>query len=142
AHEVSARAGELQIPAEFAAAMPEKSGWPRLVFDTQANELRAAPAMGYAGPVQVTTRGGVTELRIPTGHPEAAAVVVRGRPRFRLRVAGALLGSLPDSLPDDGLLRDLRVTAVGAGLHFELAIDPAAGGWRLERSAQGGVNLI
>jgi N-acetylmuramoyl-L-alanine amidase len=143
-HEVVARAGELQIPAGLARAMPEGGGWPRLEFDAEASELRAAPAEGYVGPLRVTTRGGLTELRIPCAHAEAAAVVGRTRARFRLRVPGALLfGALPDSLPDDGLLRDLNVTALGSGLRFELAVDGAAGGWRLERAAEGGaVSLI
>jgi len=45
---------------------------------------------------------------------------------------------LPDSLPDDALLRDLAVSATAGGVTFELAVDPAATGWRLERDASAG----
>jgi len=137
AHAVFSRAGELQIPVELARALPDDGGWPRLGYDERAGELRAAPAEGYVGSPRVVVRAGATELTIPTEHPERARVVGRGRSRFRLRLRGALTGALPDSLPDDGLLRDLRVTPSPGGLTFELAVDPAARGWRLEQAPAG-----
>ena len=81
---------------------------------------------------------GLTTFVIPAERAEAAAVVGRSRARFRVRVAGALVGALPDSLPDDGLVRDLAVSAAGGGVTFELALDPATGGWRLERDPAAG----
>jgi N-acetylmuramoyl-L-alanine amidase len=137
AHEVFAHAGELQIPVEVANALPDDSGWPRLAYDAHAHELRAAPALGYVGSPRVTAAAGVTELWIPTEHPELARVVGRGRSRFRLRLPGAFAGMLPDSLPDDGLVRDLSVMASPTGLTFELAVDPAATGWRSVRAPGG-----
>jgi N-acetylmuramoyl-L-alanine amidase len=132
AHDVFSRGGELQIPVELARALPDDAGWPRLGYDERANELRAAPAGGYVGAPRVSVRGSTTELLIPAEHPELARVVGRSRARFRLRLRGALAGALPDSLPEDGLLRDLGVRTMPGGLAFELAVDPAASGWRLE----------
>src|SRR5262249_60511802 len=60
------------------------------------------------------------------------------RAAFRLGGRGALSGALPDSLPDDGLLRDLSVTAAPGGITFELAVDADAAGWRLERDPDAG----
>ena len=137
AHHVFSRGGELQVPVDLARALPDDSGWPRLGFDAGAGELRAAPAAGYVGSPRVGARAGATEILIPTEHPELARVVGRGRARFRLRLRGAFTGALPDSLPDDGLLRDLRVEASPSGVTFELAVDPAAGGWRLEQAPAG-----
>ena len=137
AHEVFSHAGELQIPVDLANALPDDSGWPRLAWDAGAGELRATPAAGFVGTPRVAARAGDTELWIPTEHPELARVVGRGRARFRLALRGAFAGTLPDSLPDDGLLRDLSVKASPAGLAFELTVDPAASGWRLERSPAG-----
>jgi len=141
AHAVFSKAGELQVPVDLAGALPDDAGWQRLGYDERAGELRAAPADGYVGSPRVIVRAGVTLLTIPTEHPERARVVGRSRARFRLRLRGALSGALPDSLPDDGLLRDLRVTQSPGGLTFELAVDPAAGGWRLEQAAGNAVSL-
>jgi N-acetylmuramoyl-L-alanine amidase len=136
-HAVFSRGGELQIPVELARALPDDSGWPRLGHDERGGELRAAPAAGYVGSPSVDAHPGTTELLIPTEHPELARVVGRGRARFRLRLRGAFTGTLPDSLPDGGLLRDLSVSASPSGITFELAVDPAASGWRLARAREG-----
>jgi len=133
-HDVVSRGGELQIPVELARELPFDSGWPRLGYDPRACELRAAPTAGYVGSPRVSVYAGVTELVIPTEHPELARVVSRGRARFRMRFRGAFSGALPDSLPGTGLLRGLAVKVMPGGLAFELAVDPAAGGWRLELS--------
>jgi len=137
AHGAFSRAGELQIPVDLARALADDSGWPRLGYDAHARELRAVPTGGYVGSPRVTVGPGMTELWIPTEHPEQARVIGRGRARFRIRMRGAFSGVLPDSFPDDGLLRDLDVRSSPTGLTFELAVDPAASGWRLERTAEG-----
>ena len=137
AHAVFSRAGELQISVDLARELPDDSGWPRLGYDAHAGELRAVPADGYVGTPRITVSSGMTELWIPTEHPEHARVIGRGRSRFRIRMSGAFAGALPDSLPDDGLLRDLDVRSSPSGLTFELAVDPAATGWRLERTVEG-----
>ncbi|MCE9627752.1 MAG: N-acetylmuramoyl-L-alanine amidase, partial [Candidatus Eisenbacteria bacterium] len=50
---------------------------------------------------------------------------------------------LPDSLPDVGLVRDLQIAPSAGGVTFELALDPAVAGWRLERDpAAGRVRLV
>ena len=137
AHAAFSRAGELQISVDLARVLPDDSGWPRLAFDAHAGELRAAPADGYVGSPSVDVRAGTTQLWIPTDHPEQARVIGRGRARFRIRMRGAFAGTLPDSLPDDGLLRDLDVKSSPGGLTFELAVDPAATGWQFERAPNG-----
>ena len=133
-HAVFSRAGELQIPVDLARALPDENGWPRLGYDERAGELRAAPALGFVGSPRVVARAGVTQVQIPTEHPELVRVIARGRARFRLRLHGAFAGALPDSLPEAGLVRDVRVSASPAGLALELAVDPAANGWQLERT--------
>ncbi len=136
---VVSMAGELRVPVELVRMLPAEAGWPRLAHDPAARQLRVAPGGGFIGAPSVETRGGVTRLAIPTGRPEAAAVVGRSRARFRVRMAGGLIGALPDSLPEDGVLRDLAATSSAGGVTFELALDAAAAAWRLERDATAGV---
>jgi len=135
AHPVRTRGGELQIPVELAPALDQGGDWPRLAYDADAHALRAAPAAGFVGAPEILVSGGVTSLTFPADHAEDAAVVGRSRARFRMRMAGALVGALPDSLPDDALVRDVSVSATPGGVTFELAVDPAATGWRLEHEA-------
>ena len=137
-HMVVLRSGELQIPVEFMRQLPQDGTWPRLAYDADSRQLRIAPAAGFVGAPRVETRGALTVLVVPSEHAGVAAVTGQSRARFRLRVAGALAGALPDSLPDDGLVRDLQVSPVPGGLTFELALDPAAVGWRLERDPVAG----
>ncbi len=137
-HMVVLRSGELQIPVEFMRQLPQDGTWPRLAYDADSRQLRIAPAAGFVGAPRVETRGALTVLVVPSEHAGVAAVTGQSRARFRLRVAGALAGALPDSLPDDGLVRDLQVSPVPGGLTLELALDPAAVGWRLERDPVAG----
>ncbi len=132
------RAGELQIPVEIARLLSQDDRWPRLAYDADARQLRVAPKDGFVGEPRVETRGNTTTLVIPSERAGAAAVIGRSRARFRVRVAGALVGALPDSLPDDGLVRDLAVSRSPGGVTFEVAVDGAAMGWRLERDASAG----
>lgn len=132
------RSGELLVPVEIARRLPTTAGWPRLAYDADAHLLRVAPASGYLGAPRVRVAGAVTELTVPSEQPAAAMVVGRSRARFRLRLAGGLAGALPDSLPDDGVLRDLVAWPGSGGVTFEFALDPAAQGWRLERTVSSG----
>ena len=134
---VTTRSGELQVPVELARMLPE-TDWPRLAYDADARQLRVAPRNGFVGPLRFELGSGLTTLVIPAERAEAAAVVGRSRARFRVRVAGALSGALPDSLPDQGLVRDLAVSPAGGGVTFELALDPSAAGYRLERDPEAG----
>lgn len=135
---VTMRAGELQIPVEIARRLPVNGPWPRLAYDSDARQMRVAPAAGFVGSPRLELHGAVTQLVIPTERADAAVVVGQSRARFRLRVPGGLAGALPDSLPDDALVRDLNVASTPNGLVFELAVDAAAAGWRLERDAAAG----
>lgn len=129
--------GELQIPVELVRQLPAGAGWPRLAHDADARQIRMAPRGGFIRSPRVETQGGVTRLVIPTGRADAAAVVGRSRARFRVRMAGGLIGTLPDSLPENGLIRDLAVSRVPDGVTFEVALDPATEGWRLEQDVEG-----
>lgn len=137
-HWVVSRAGELQIPVEVVRALPSDASWPRLAYDAEARELRVAPSAGFVGVPRIEVSGGLTTLVVPTERTDAVAIMGRSRARFRLRVAGGLTGALPDSLPDDALIRDVAVSPAPGGLTFELALAPAATGWRLERDAAAG----
>src|SRR5262249_11842498 len=112
---------------------PRDGDWPRLAYDAAAHALRAAPAAGFVGAPQILVRGGETSLTFPADHAEAADVGGRSRARFRPRMSRALGGALPDSLPGRARLRDVWVAATPGGVTFELAVAPAATGWRLER---------
>ena len=138
ANRVVPRSGELQIPVEIVRLLPADPGWPRLAYDADAEQLRVAPAEGFVGAPRVETHGELTLLVIPTEHAEAAAVVGRSRARFRLRVAGALAGALPDSLPQDALVRDLAASPAPGGVTFEVAVSPTAAGWLLDRNPAAG----
>ena len=137
-HLVVSRSGELQIPVEVVRMLPADGSWPRLAYDADARQLRVAPSAGFVGAPRIEVHGALTSIVIPTERTDAVAVMGRSRARFRLRVAGGLAGALPDSLPDDGLVRDIAVSAVPGGLTFELAVVPAATGWRLERDPAAG----
>jgi N-acetylmuramoyl-L-alanine amidase len=83
----------------------------------------------------VQVSGGVTRMILPAERADAAEVAGRSRARFRVRVPGALSGALPDSLPENGLVRDLRVLPSGGGVLLELAIAPEAAGYRVVRES-------
>jgi N-acetylmuramoyl-L-alanine amidase len=136
---VVARAGELFVPVEVVRTLPADAAWPRLAYDADAGQVRVAPSAGFVGAPRVELfGGGLTTLVVPIEQTEAVAVMGRSRARFRLRVAGGLVGALPDSLPADALIRDIAVSPGPNGLTFELAIAPSATGWRLERDAAAG----
>lgn len=137
-HEVLTRGGELQIPVDLVRVLPQDGSWPRLAYDADSRQVRVAPPAGFVGAPRIEIHGAVTQLVIPAEHAGGAEVVGQSRARFRLRVAGGLVGALPDSLPDEALVRDLNVVATPNGMSFEIALDPAASGWRLERDRAGG----
>jgi N-acetylmuramoyl-L-alanine amidase len=137
-HDVLARSGELFVPVEVVRALPADGGWSRLAYDADAHQLRVAPSAGFVGAPRVQAFGGLTTLVVPTERTDAVAVMGRSRAHFRLRVAGGLVGALPDSLPGDALIHDIAVSPGPNGLTFELAVDPSATGWRLERDAAAG----
>lgn len=137
-HNVVLRSGELQVPVTLVRALPQDGSWPRLAYDADSRQMRVAPAAGFVGAPHVELHGALTVLVVPSEHAADAEVMGQNRARFRLRVPGGLAGALPDSLPDDGLVRDLQVSPVPGGVLFELALDPATVGWRLERDPAAG----
>lgn len=142
-HMVVIRSGEMQVPVELLSALKPAAGWPRLAYDADARQVRVAPASGFVGAPRLELDGALTVLVVPSERADAAAIVGRSRARFRLRLAGGFSGVLPDSLPDVGLVRDLQFAPAAGGVTFELALDPATAGWRLERDpAAGRVRLV
>ncbi len=130
---VRSRAGELFVPLSLLQALPADSTLARLVFDPTARRVRVAPADGFVGSPRVQVVGGVTRVMFPLERAEAAEISGRSRARFRLRVPGVFSGVLPDSLPDNGFLRDLRATPAAGSVVFELAVVPQTGGFRVLR---------
>ena len=132
---VRSRAGELFVPISLLPALPRDSSLTRLVFDPAARVVRVAPPDGFVGSPRVQVVAGITRLTFPAERADAADVAGRSRARFRLRLPGAFAGVLPDSLPDDGLVRDLRVLPSAGGVVFELALAPETGGYRVVHEA-------
>lgn len=130
---VRSRRGELFVPVSLLTALPRDSSTARLVFDAGALRVRVAPLAGYVGSPQVLSLPGVTRVVFPAERSESAEVAGRSRARFRLRVPGAFAGALPDSLPEDGVVRDLRLSPAAGGVLFELALAPETVGFRLLR---------
>lgn len=137
------RSGEVQVPLDLLAHLPQDERWPRLRYDPAAQVVWAVPEHGLVGSPEVERGGDRTVLTFACGRPDEARVVANGRARFRLRLPGVFAGTLPDSLPDDGLVNDLEVQAVPDGVVFTFALAAAARGWRLEsRPDAGRVRLV
>ena len=132
------RAGEVQVPVAIVDALAPRDGWPRLAYDRVARQLRVVPDRGSVGAPQVTVSGGRTVVEVATDRADAAAVVGRSRARFRLRLSGVPMGALPDSLPANALVRELRSSAAAGGVTYELVLAPETAGWSLEHDPAAG----
>lgn len=140
---VRMRSGEVQVPLDLLARMPQDESWPRLRHDPAAQVIWAVPARGLVGALEVERGDDRTVLTFACGRPDEARVLANGRARFRLRLPGVFAGTLPDSLPDGGLVNDVDVHAVPDGVVFTFAVAPSARGWRLEsRPDEGRVRLV
>lgn len=128
---VVSRGGELQVPVALLAALPQDSAHARLVHDEVARVVRAAPRGGFVGAPRVQVAGGITRVVVPCERAGAAAVFARGHARFRVRVPGELIEALGDSLPEGGLVLDLRAAPATDAVAFELALDAGAQSFRL-----------
>ncbi|MEO5988985.1 MAG: N-acetylmuramoyl-L-alanine amidase [Candidatus Eisenbacteria bacterium] len=137
---VRSRNGELFVPISLLPALARDSSLARLVFDPVARAVRVAPPDGFVGSPRVQVVAGITRLTFPAERAAAVEVAGRSRARFRLRVPGAFAGNLPDSLPGEGLVRDLHVLPAAGSVLFELALAPQTGGFRLLRE-EGRVSL-
>lgn len=129
--DVRSRGGELQIPVAVLDALPVEPGRGRLVLDPEARLVRASPPGGYVRTPRSQVQGAVTRLVVPCERPEEASVFARGRARFRFRVPGQLVEALPDSLPEGGLVHDLRSSPAPEAVVFECALDESAESFRL-----------
>lgn len=128
---VASRGGELQVPVALLALLPDDSTRARLVFDPVAHVVRAAPRGGFVGAPRVQVAGGITRVVVPCERAETATVFARGHARFRVRVPGQLVEALGDSLPEGGLVLDLRAAPATDAVAFELALAAEAQSFRL-----------
>jgi N-acetylmuramoyl-L-alanine amidase len=128
---VRSEAGEFQIPVALIEKLPLEQGWPRLFHDPLRQRVLVLPASGRVGTPRITDTGNGTRVVFPADAPDEAVVVARGRGAFRVRLGGVFTGSIPDSLPVDGLVRSIRTIAVAGGSAFEFVLDRAAGSFRL-----------
>ncbi len=143
ASSVTMRAGEVQVPLDLIAQLPQGDDWPRLLHDPEAQVVWAVDARGQVGSPTIERGDERTVLTWTVASVAQARVLGTTRARFRVRLPGVFVGTLPDSLPDGGLVHDLDVRVHGDGLVFTAAIAPEARGWRLERDeAAGRVRLV
>jgi N-acetylmuramoyl-L-alanine amidase len=67
-----------------------------------------------------------------------ATIANRSRKHFRVRLEGFFAGTIPDTLPEDGMIRKLRSIASSTGSAFEMDLSPEAGGFRVVREPRAG----
>jgi N-acetylmuramoyl-L-alanine amidase len=130
--------GELLAPVALVDSLPRVEGMSRLVLDTDRNVVLRVPASGVVGTPRVQVEGGVTRLVFPVDRADEVVVAGRGRAHFRLRFSGFHVGTLPTSMPEGSLVRSIQPIATAGGSAFELAVAPAAAGYRLEPDRQNG----
>ncbi|HET9328184.1 MAG TPA: N-acetylmuramoyl-L-alanine amidase [Candidatus Eisenbacteria bacterium] len=128
---VRSQDGEFQVPVALVDSLPSDSTLARLIYDARRSRVVVLPVSGGVGSPRVAIVGAMTRMTFPADHAEEAVVVTRGRARFRLRFGGVFVGSLPDSIPAGALVTGIRTIAASGGSAFELAISPAATGYRL-----------
>ena len=135
---VRSRQGEIQVPVALMDSLPSDSTMARLTYDARRQRVVVLPATGSVGSPRVTVSEDRTRIVFPAQSADAAVIVTRARGHFRLRFGGVFLGLLPDSFPPGSLVRSMRPLGTAAGSAFELAVDPAAVGFRLDRDVDGG----
>jgi N-acetylmuramoyl-L-alanine amidase len=124
-------AGEWWVPVALLESLPRDSTLARLVWEPRRAVVVRVPPEGQVGSPRVAVAGGVTRVIVPADHPEHAQVIGRSRVRFRVRVPGAFVGAVPDTLPADGLVRRLDPVAGVSGATFELALAAGTRGFRV-----------
>ena len=134
---VRSRNGEIQIPVALVDSLPADSSLARITFDPRRGHVVVLPATGSVGSPRVSVDGERTRVTFPATSAEAAVIVTRARDHFRLRFGGVFVGTLPDSFPPGALVRSLRPLGSAGGSAFELSVDVAAIGYRLNRDVDG-----
>jgi hypothetical protein len=89
-------------------------------------------------PDETTPLAGSVRITFPTDRPEEATIVGRARAHFRVRFGGLFVGSLPDSIPGNGLLRRALAIPASEGSAFEFQVAPEVQGFRVEPASRGG----
>ena len=128
---VRASGGEFLVPVSLVERLNPSDGWPRLFHDARRMRILVLPPSGRVGGPRVTVTADETRIVFPADAPDEAVVAARGRNAFRVRLGGLFTGSVPESLPPNGLVRSLKVISVAGGSAFEFAVDRAAGSYRL-----------
>ena len=133
AQSVRPRGGELQVPLDLLAQLPQDGDWPRLRHDPRTDRVWVVPAAGLVGAPSVTSRHEATVLAFACDQPERVEVVGRSRDHFRVRGEGALVGAIVDSVTTGAWISEFRATTEAGAVTFECRVDAAARGWRLDR---------
>jgi N-acetylmuramoyl-L-alanine amidase len=128
---VRSDAGEFQVPVSLVDHLPLPQGWPRLFNDPVRKRMLVLPLSGRVGTPRITQTDDGTRVVFLADHPDEAVVVARGRAAFRVRLGGLFTGSVPDSMPEGGLVHSLKAISAAGGSAFEFALDRAAGSFRL-----------
>jgi len=123
--------GEFQVPAAMVDSLPADSLLPRLRYDPRRERVVVLPPSGGVGSPRIIVLSDVTRIVFPADQADEAVVFARARARFRIRFGGFFTGALPDSLPEDGLVRAIRPIPSAGGSAFEMVVAPEASGYRL-----------
>jgi N-acetylmuramoyl-L-alanine amidase len=131
---VISQRGELQAPVTLLEGLPRDSTLARLVYEPRRRAVVRVPRGGLVGSPVVSPGDSGARVVFPVEQVGEVAVVSRSRAHFRVRLAGAFAGAVPDSLPRGALVRGLAAVPAGSGTAFELDVAPGAAGYRLART--------
>jgi len=127
--------GELQVPVALLDALPRDSTLARLVFEPRRAAVVRAPRGGLVHSPEVLAGDTLTRVVFPVERVADIEVASRSRGHFRVRLAGAFVGAVPETLPPGGMVRRLAAVPAAGGSAFELEIAPGAPGYRVVSGA-------
>ena len=137
AQPVQTAGGQLRVPVAFIDSLPRDSTLTQLIYDARRGLVLRVPPEGLVRTPRIDAGPGVVRMTFPTGRPEDAVVVGRGRAHFRIRFGGLFVGTLPDSQPPGSLLRGARLISASEGSAVELAVRPEAQGFSIVPTRRG-----
>jgi N-acetylmuramoyl-L-alanine amidase len=137
---VVSRGGELQSPVALVDSLPRDETLPRLVFEARRGLVVRVPRGGLVRSPEVSADDRLTRVVFPAEVPEGATVVSRARAHFGVRMPGAFVGTLPESLPPRSLVRSIVSARAATGSAFEFEVDDRAAGFRVVRVPASGAD--
>jgi len=129
--------GELLVPVELLQSLPRDSSLARLLYDARQGRVVVVPAGGTVG-TPVITPGEAVRITFPADGAADAIIANRSRTHFRVRLEGFFTGEVPDPLPENGMIRTLRVIPSATGSAFELELSRDAEAYRVVREPRAG----